>query len=92
MPPALLRSSVSFAARFSVAQDQRWLDRLDEEGLAMWEETLGPQVKVENTLDTRTCGGPIRARWESRGVCQERVNQSTVGGFFCWEQSEWLSL
>lgn len=30
-------------------QDQRWLDRMDESGMAMWEETLGPGVTVENT-------------------------------------------
>lgn len=32
-------------------QDQRWLDLLDETGVVMWEEALGPGVKVENTLD-----------------------------------------
>jgi len=33
-------------------QDQRWLDRLDEQGIAMWEETLGPGVSVANLQDT----------------------------------------
>lgn len=32
-------------------QDQRWLDRLDEEGVAMWEEALGPGVKVADMQD-----------------------------------------
>eukprot|EP00929_Paragymnodinium_shiwhaense_P046435 TRINITY_DN23639_c0_g1_i1.p1 TRINITY_DN23639_c0_g1~~TRINITY_DN23639_c0_g1_i1.p1 ORF type:complete len:464 (+),score=91.85 TRINITY_DN23639_c0_g1_i1:234-1625(+) len=32
-------------------QDQRWLDRLDEHGIVMWEETLGPNVTVQNTED-----------------------------------------
>ncbi|CAK9100905.1 unnamed protein product [Durusdinium trenchii] len=49
---ALLRNAnANFVRGAHYPQDQRWLDRLDEEGLAMWEETLGPQVKVENTLD-----------------------------------------
>lgn len=32
-------------------QDQRWLDRLDETGIVMWEEALGPGVELDNTLD-----------------------------------------
>lgn len=32
-------------------QDQRWLDRLDEAGIAMWEETLGPGTSVKNLQD-----------------------------------------
>lgn len=32
-------------------QDQRWLDRLDEAGVAMWEETLGPSTSVEDLRD-----------------------------------------
>ncbi len=32
-------------------QDARWLDRLDEAGIAMWSETIGPGVKVENIQD-----------------------------------------
>ena len=32
-------------------QDPRWLDRLDEAGMLMWEETLGPGVSVANTED-----------------------------------------
>eukprot|EP01012_Entosiphon_sulcatum_P058680 TRINITY_DN8281_c0_g1_i1.p1 TRINITY_DN8281_c0_g1~~TRINITY_DN8281_c0_g1_i1.p1 ORF type:complete len:602 (+),score=62.71 TRINITY_DN8281_c0_g1_i1:40-1845(+) len=32
-------------------QDQRFLDRCDELGIVVWEETLGPGVKVSNLLD-----------------------------------------
>lgn len=32
-------------------QDPRWLDRLDEAGIVMWCETLGPGVSVKNTQD-----------------------------------------
>ena len=32
-------------------QDPRWLDRLDEAGIVMWSETLGPDVKLKNTQD-----------------------------------------
>ena len=32
-------------------QDPRWLDRLDEAGMLMWCETLGPGVSVQNTKD-----------------------------------------
>ena len=34
-------------------QDPRWLDRLDEAGLLMWCETLGPGVSVANTQDAK---------------------------------------
>lgn len=33
-------------------QDPRWLDRIDEAGIAMWEEAIGPGVKVANIQDT----------------------------------------
>eukprot|EP01061_Rhynchopus_euleeides_P009140 TRINITY_DN18285_c0_g4_i1.p1 TRINITY_DN18285_c0_g4~~TRINITY_DN18285_c0_g4_i1.p1 ORF type:complete len:638 (+),score=241.78 TRINITY_DN18285_c0_g4_i1:86-1915(+) len=32
-------------------QDQRWLDLCDENGIAMWEECLGPGVQVANIED-----------------------------------------
>jgi beta-glucuronidase len=32
-------------------QSPSWLDRLDEAGIAMWEETLGPGVSLKNTQD-----------------------------------------
>jgi beta-glucuronidase len=32
-------------------QDARWLDRLDELGIAMWSETLGPGVSLANIKD-----------------------------------------
>lgn len=32
-------------------QDPRWLDRMDETGMAMWEETLGPAVRSNNMQD-----------------------------------------
>lgn len=32
-------------------QDPRWLDRLDEAGIVMWCETLGPGVKVKHIQD-----------------------------------------
>lgn len=32
-------------------QDQRWLDILDEEGIAIWEETLGPGVSLSDLQD-----------------------------------------
>lgn len=33
-------------------QDPRWLDRLDEAGIVMWSETLGPGVSVKNIQDS----------------------------------------
>eukprot|EP00439_Symbiodinium_sp_Y106_P084512 s20_g25.t3 len=42
---ALLREGhANFVRGAHYPQDQRWLDRLDESGMAMWEETLGPGV------------------------------------------------
>jgi len=32
-------------------QDQRWLDRLDEQGVAMWEEALGPATSADELQD-----------------------------------------
>lgn len=29
-------------------QSQSWLDRLDEAGMVIWEETLGPGVSLKN--------------------------------------------
>ena len=34
-------------------QDPRWLDLLDENGLVMWSETLGPGVTTEKIKDDR---------------------------------------
>lgn len=49
---ALLREGhANFVRGAHYPQDQRWLDRLDESGMAMWEETLGPGVTVEDLQD-----------------------------------------
>ena len=32
-------------------QDQRWLDMLDEEGIVIWEEALGPGVQLKDLQD-----------------------------------------
>ena len=37
----LLRAGTSYVRGAHYPQDQRWLDRLDEVGVAMWEEALG---------------------------------------------------
>eukprot|EP00933_Yihiella_yeosuensis_P028900 TRINITY_DN22673_c0_g1_i1.p1 TRINITY_DN22673_c0_g1~~TRINITY_DN22673_c0_g1_i1.p1 ORF type:complete len:641 (-),score=102.98 TRINITY_DN22673_c0_g1_i1:275-2197(-) len=47
----LLKGNANYVRGAHYPQDQRWLDRLDEKGFAMWEETLGPNVKLENMED-----------------------------------------
>lgn len=47
----MLAAGANFVRGAHYPQDQRWLDRLDEAGVAMWEETLGPEVKKENAED-----------------------------------------
>ena len=40
----LLKAGTNYVRGAHYPQDQRWLDRLDENGVAMWEETLGPRA------------------------------------------------
>ncbi|CAJ1343191.1 unnamed protein product [Effrenium voratum] len=50
---ALLREgNANFVRGAHYPQDQRWLDRLDTAGFAMWEETLGPGVTVKDLQDS----------------------------------------
>ena len=49
---SLLREgNAKFVRGAHYPQDQRWLDRLDEAGFAMWEEALGPGVSTKDTQD-----------------------------------------
>ena len=49
---ALLKdASANFVRGAHYPQDQRWLDRMDEAGIVMWEETLGPNVSMHNMRD-----------------------------------------
>ena len=40
----LLKAGTNYVRGAHYPQDQRWLDRLDASGIAMWEETLGPRA------------------------------------------------
>ena len=40
----LLKAGTNYVRGAHYPQDQRWLDRLDEHGVAMWEETLGARA------------------------------------------------
>ena len=49
---ALLKDAgTNFVRGGHYPQDQRWLDRLDEAGMVMWEETLGPNMSVPDLQD-----------------------------------------
>ncbi|KAG7352478.1 beta-galactosidase [Nitzschia inconspicua] len=50
---ALLQETghVNFVRGAHYPQDPRWLDRLDEAGIIMWCETLGPDTTVKNMQD-----------------------------------------
>jgi beta-glucuronidase len=45
------KGHVNFVRGAHYPQDPRWLDRLDEAGIVMWSETLGPRTSVENMQD-----------------------------------------
>ena len=49
---ALLKdANANFVRGAHYPQDQRWLDRMDEAGIVMWEETLGPNVSLHHMKD-----------------------------------------
>jgi beta-glucuronidase len=49
---AILREGgANFVRGAHYPQDPRWLDRMDESGMVMWSETLGPGVKAANMTD-----------------------------------------
>jgi beta-glucuronidase len=45
------KGHVNFVRGAHYPQDPRWLDRLDEAGIVMWCETLGPNTSVNNMQD-----------------------------------------
>lgn len=47
----LLRGGTNYVRGAHYPQDPRWLDKLDENGIVMWEETLGPGVSSKNAQD-----------------------------------------
>lgn len=47
----LLRGGANYVRGAHYPQDQRWLDRLDAAGVAMWEEALGPGVETAMLQD-----------------------------------------
>ena len=58
----LQRGGANYVRGAHYPQDPRWLDRLDEAGIVMWSETLGPGVSVcvffspERCLNFDNCG------------------------------------
>ena len=46
----LVQLGVNYVRGAHYPQDQRFLDRCDEEGILVWEETLGPNVNTADTL------------------------------------------
>jgi beta-glucuronidase len=47
----LKAAGANFVRGAHYPQDARWLDRLDENGMVMWCETLGPNVSATDTID-----------------------------------------
>ena len=47
----LLAAGTNYVRGSHYPQDPRWLDRLDEAGIVMWCETLGPGVRLRDTQD-----------------------------------------
>ncbi len=47
----LIEGGANFVRGAHYPQDPRWLDRLDENGMVMWSETLGPAVTAANMTD-----------------------------------------
>jgi len=48
----LTEGGANFVRGAHYPQDPRWLDRLDESGLIMWSETLGPNVSLRDLQDS----------------------------------------
>ncbi|CAJ1949827.1 unnamed protein product [Cylindrotheca closterium] len=47
----LKAAGANFVRGAHYPQDARWLDRLDENGMVMWCETLGPNISAADTVD-----------------------------------------
>ena len=47
----LKEAGANFIRGSHYPQDQRWLDRLDEAGIVMWEEAMGASATLENLTD-----------------------------------------
>eukprot|EP01062_Namystynia_karyoxenos_P020950 TRINITY_DN17948_c0_g3_i1.p1 TRINITY_DN17948_c0_g3~~TRINITY_DN17948_c0_g3_i1.p1 ORF type:complete len:621 (+),score=193.70 TRINITY_DN17948_c0_g3_i1:76-1938(+) len=45
----MVKAGTNYIRGAHYPQDPRWTDRLDELGIAIWEETLGPDVTLEDT-------------------------------------------
>ena len=77
----LVRGGANFVRGAHYPQDPRWLDRLDEHGMVMWCETLGPNVSVANAQD------PVFRRYQQQQLNEmldNAMNHASVGmwGFF----------
>jgi beta-glucuronidase len=77
----LVRGGANFVRGSHYPQDPRWLDRLDENGMIMWCETLGPAVSVKNTQD------PTFLKYQAQQMNEmldNAMNHASVGiwGFF----------
>jgi beta-glucuronidase len=72
----LREGGANFVRGAHYPQDPRWLDRLDENGMVMWCETLGPAVAVADTQD------PIFLRFQAQQVNEmldNALNHPSVG-------------
>ena len=74
----LKEGGANFVRGAHYPQDPRWLDRLDENGMIMWCETLGPAVSVANTQD------PIFLRFQAQQVNEMLDNAMNHASIAFW--------
>lgn len=74
----LQRGGANYVRGAHYPQDPRWLDRLDEAGMVMWSETLGPAVSVANTLD------PVFMRFQMQQLNEMLDNAMNHASIMTW--------
>lgn len=64
----LKEANVNYVRGAHYPQDQRFLDLCDENGIVIWEETLGPGVSVNNLQSDYWMKYQLQVR-RQRNVC-----------------------
>eukprot|EP00934_Nitzschia_sp_Nitz4_P001701 Nitzschia sp. Nitz4//scaffold180_size44305//9875//11896//NITZ4_007235-RA/size44305-processed-gene-0.18-mRNA-1//-1//CDS//3329539455//1701//frame0 len=74
----ILAGNANYVRGAHYPQDPRWLDRLDEAGLVMWSETLGPDVEVSDLTD------PYFLHWQERQINEMLDNAFNHASIAFW--------
>ena len=77
----LRRAGANFVRGAHYPQDPRWLDRLDEAGMAMWSETIGPSVSSKDMQDPAWMRIQLRQLGEMLDNAMNHASIMTWGWF-----------